>query len=108
LSNLVVTVVAFSLLEKHDLIIVQANCRIQCQRKQEHGVVRNTGVLIWKLDENEAVGAPRLSSCDIQTDLKDTGFEDVNWIHLALDIGSWWAVVKMVLDLLVSRNAEMS
>jgi hypothetical protein len=28
--------------------------------------------------------------------LKEIGYEDVNWIHLALDRNQWWALVKTV------------
>jgi hypothetical protein len=34
-------------------------------------------------------------------DLRETGFGDVDWIHLAQDKDRWWAVVNTVMNLRV-------
>jgi hypothetical protein len=31
--------------------------------------------------------------------LKEVGWEGVDWIHLAQDSDQWWALVKTVMDL---------
>jgi hypothetical protein len=35
---------------------------------------------------------------------KETGWEDVGWIHLALDRGQWLALVNMVINLSVTTS----
>jgi hypothetical protein len=37
---------------------------------------------------------------NIRMDLKETGWEGVNWIHLAQDRDQWRAAVNTVMDLL--------
>lgn len=34
--------------------------------------------------------------------LKEIGWEDVDWINVALDEDKWWAAVNLVLKFLVS------
>jgi hypothetical protein len=34
-------------------------------------------------------------------DLREIGFEDVDWIHLAQDRDTWWALVNTVMNLRV-------
>jgi hypothetical protein len=41
---------------------------------------------------------------NIRVDLREIGWDGVDWIYLAQDM--WWAVVNTVLDLSVSMNAE--
>jgi hypothetical protein len=41
---------------------------------------------------------------NIWVDLREVGWEGVDWIYLAQDM--WWAVVNTVMDLSVSLNAE--
>jgi hypothetical protein len=38
---------------------------------------------------------------NIRMDLKETGWEGVDWMHLAQDRDQWWAVVNMVMNLRV-------
>jgi hypothetical protein len=38
---------------------------------------------------------------NIKTDLKETGFEDVDWIHLVQDSVLWQALVNTVMNLQV-------
>jgi hypothetical protein len=35
----------------------------------------------------------------IRLDLKETGWEDVEWVELAQGRGQWWAVVNAVMNL---------
>jgi hypothetical protein len=34
-------------------------------------------------------------------DLREVGWEGVDWVHLAQDRGQWWTFVNMVMSLLV-------
>jgi hypothetical protein len=34
-------------------------------------------------------------------DIREIGWEGVDWIHLAQDMDQWWAVVKTVMNLRV-------
>jgi hypothetical protein len=36
-----------------------------------------------------------------RVDLKEIGWEGVNWIHLAQDRDQWWAILNMVMNLQV-------
>jgi hypothetical protein len=38
-------------------------------------------------------------------DLREIGFGDVDWIHLAQDRDRWWAVVNTVMNLRFPLNA---
>jgi hypothetical protein len=38
-------------------------------------------------------------------DLKETGWESMDWINLAEDRDKWWAVVKSVMNLWILQNA---
>jgi hypothetical protein len=39
---------------------------------------------------------------NIKKDLRETGCEFVDWIHLAQDRDQWWAVVNIVMSLWVT------
>jgi hypothetical protein len=39
-------------------------------------------------------------------DLRETGLEGVDWIHLAQDIDWWWDLVNMVTNLQAPKKAE--
>jgi len=41
-------------------------------------------------------------------DLREIGWEVVNWIHLGQDRGQWWAAVNMVMNLRVPQKTENS
>jgi hypothetical protein len=47
------------------------------------------------------LGRPRRRWEDIKMYLKETGFGDVDWIHLAQDRDKWRALVNMVMNLRV-------
>jgi ribosome biogenesis protein Nip4 len=38
---------------------------------------------------------------NVRRDLREIGWEGVNWIHLAQDLDQWWAVVNSVMNLWV-------
>jgi hypothetical protein len=40
--------------------------------------------------------------------VKETGWENVDWIHLAQDRDQWWAVVNMVMKFQVPQKAGIS
>jgi hypothetical protein len=35
---------------------------------------------------------------NIKMDLREIGWESVNWMHMAQDRDQWWALVKLVMD----------
>jgi hypothetical protein len=39
---------------------------------------------------------------NMRKDLKDIGWEGVDWMHLAQDRDLWWALVKMVTNLCIT------
>jgi hypothetical protein len=51
--------------------------------------------------KGRALGRPRHRWEDIKMDLREIGWEDVDWIHLDQDIDQWWALVNMVMNLSV-------
>jgi hypothetical protein len=52
--------------------------------------------------KRSSVGGPVHSSEDnIRMYLKEIGWKDVNWIHLAQDRDKWLALVNMVMNLQV-------
>jgi len=40
--------------------------------------------------------------------LREIGWEVVDWMHAAEDRDNWWAVVNTVMNLLVPKRAENS
>jgi hypothetical protein len=36
---------------------------------------------------------------NVRIDLKEVGWDSVDWFHLAWDMNKWWAVVNMVMKL---------
>jgi hypothetical protein len=59
-------------------------------------------VLVMKLEGKRPLGRPRLSWEDnINTDLQELEWRDVEWIDLAQDRDSWRALVNAVMNLRV-------
>jgi hypothetical protein len=57
-------------------------------------------VLVGKLEGKRPLGRPRLRWVDgIRVDLKDIGWEDVDWIRLAQYRYRWRTVVNVVMNL---------
>jgi hypothetical protein len=59
-------------------------------------------ILVGKHEGRRPLGRPRRSWEDnITMDLREIGFGDVDWIHLAQDRGRWRALVNTVMSLRV-------
>jgi hypothetical protein len=57
---------------------------------------------VEKPKENRPLGRPRFKWEDgIRMDLRDIGWGDVEWIHLAQDRDQWQALVNAVMNLWV-------
>jgi hypothetical protein len=59
-------------------------------------------ILVGKPDgERPTVRPRRRWEGNIKMDLKETGFEDVDWVHLAEDRDRWRALVNTIMSPLV-------
>jgi hypothetical protein len=67
------------------------------------GEVRGAyNILVGRPEEKRPIGSPRCRWEDnIKMDLRETGFGNVDWIHLDQDRDRWRAVVNMVMNLWV-------
>jgi hypothetical protein len=67
------------------------------------GEVRGAyNILVARPEGRRPLGRPRRRWEDnIKVDLREIGFGDVDWMHLAQDRDRWWAVVNMVMNLQV-------
>jgi hypothetical protein len=66
------------------------------------GEVRGAYILVGRPEERRPLGTPRHRWEDnIKMDLREIGFGDVDWIHLAQDRDRWRALVNMVMNLWV-------
>jgi ribosome biogenesis protein Nip4 len=70
------------------------------------GEVRGAyNIMFGRPEGRRPLGRPRSRWEDnIKMDLGETGFGDVDWIHLAQYRDRWLAVVNMVINLRVSQN----
>jgi hypothetical protein len=59
--------------------------------------IRSYGMKTWR--KKRSLGRRRRRRKDINIALKETEWEDVDWIQLAQDEGQWWALVIVVLNL---------
>jgi hypothetical protein len=57
--------------------------------------------LVGKSDGKRPLGRPTRRWNDIRIDLKDIGWEGVDWMHLAQDRDQWRALVNTVINLRV-------
>jgi hypothetical protein len=58
--------------------------------------------LVGKPVGKEPLGRPRRRWEDnIKMDLREVGWEDVDWMHVAQDRDQWWALVNTVMNLRV-------
>jgi hypothetical protein len=59
-------------------------------------------ILVGKPEGKRLLGRPRRRWEDnIRMDLRETGWEGVDWIHLSQVRDQWWAVVNTVMNLRV-------
>jgi hypothetical protein len=59
-------------------------------------------MFILKLEVTGPIGRPGSArEGNIKTDLKETGWEDVDWIHLVQDRDQWQAFVNTIMNLRV-------
>jgi hypothetical protein len=66
-------------------------------------------ILVGRPEGRRPLGSPRRRWEDnIKMDLRETEFEDVDWIHLARDRNTWRALVNTVMNLRVLYNAGIS
>jgi hypothetical protein len=67
------------------------------------GEVRGAyNILVGRPEGRRPLGRPRRGWEDnIKMDLREIGFRDVDWIHLAQDRDRWWALVNTVMKLRV-------
>jgi hypothetical protein len=57
-------------------------------------------ILVGRPDGRRSLGRPRRRWEDnIRMDLREIGFEDADWIHLAQDRDRWRALVNTVMNL---------
>jgi hypothetical protein len=60
---------------------------------------------VGKLEGKRLVGKPgRGWEGNIKKDLREIGWGDLDWIHLAQDRDQWWGHVNTVMNLRVSYN----
>jgi hypothetical protein len=61
--------------------------------------------LVGKPEGRRPLGRSRRRWEDnIRMDLREIGFGDADWIHLAQDVDRWWALVNTVMNILVPYN----
>jgi hypothetical protein len=66
------------------------------------GEVRGAyNILVGRPEERRPLGRPRRKWEDIKMDLREIGFGDVDWVHLAKDRHRWRALVNTVMNLWV-------
>jgi len=60
-------------------------------------------ILVGKPEGTRQLGRFRHSwEVNIRNNLREVGFEGVDWIHLALDMDQWQALVNMIINLQTS------
>jgi hypothetical protein len=58
--------------------------------------------MVGKPERKRPLGKPRSRWVDnIKMDLREIGWDDMDWIDLAQDRDQWWALVNTVMNLLV-------
>jgi hypothetical protein len=63
-------------------------------------------VLVEKPEGKGPLGRPRCRWEDIMMDLQEVGCGGMDWIGLAHDTDTWWALVNVVMNLRVPQNAR--
>jgi hypothetical protein len=66
------------------------------------GKMRNAYNFGWKSEGKRPLGKPRCRWVDnIRMDLREIGWEDVDWMHLVQDGDQWRALVNRIMNLLI-------
>jgi len=66
------------------------------------GELRNAyNILVGKLEGKRPLRRPWCRWEDIRMDHRETGWEVVDWMHLAKDRDQWWDLVNTVMNLWV-------
>jgi hypothetical protein len=68
------------------------------------GEIRADRIFVRKPDGKRPLGRPRHRWNDISMDLGETGWEGVEWMHLAQDRDQWQAVVNTVMNLWITQK----
>jgi hypothetical protein len=70
-------------------------------------MMRNAyGILVGKLEGKRPLGRPRRRWVNnIKMDLREIGWDDMDWINLAQDRDQWRGLVNTVMNLRVPKNA---
>jgi hypothetical protein len=71
-------------------------------------VIRAYKILVKKPEGKRPPGRPRSRWKDIRLDLRETGWEGVDWIHLVQNRGQCPALVLMVMSLRVHKRQGIS
>jgi hypothetical protein len=69
-----------------------------CRRKRTHAG------FCWGNQKERAVGRRKLEG-NIQMDLRDTGWDVMDWIDLVEDRDQWWALVNAIMNIRVPQDA---
>jgi hypothetical protein len=74
------------------------------------GEVRGTyNIFVGRPEGRRPLGRPRRRWEDnIKIDLREIGFGDMDWFHLAQDRDWWWALVNTVMNFRVPENTGLS
>jgi hypothetical protein len=62
---------------------------------------------VGKPEEMRPLGRPRCRRVDNVMDLRKIRWDDTDWIHLAHNRDQWRGLVKMVMNLQVSRRSRV-
>jgi hypothetical protein len=64
-----------------------------------HGGIRNIYILVGKHARKRLLRRPRRRwKNNIMLNLREIGWEDMNWIHLAHDRGQWQILINTVMN----------
>jgi hypothetical protein len=64
-------------------------------------------LLVGKRERKRPLGRPRCRRVDnIKMDLREIGWDDMNWIDLAQDRYQWRALMNTVMNLRIPQNAK--
>jgi hypothetical protein len=65
-------------------------------------------ILVGKPEGKRPIGRPRCKMEDNRMDLREVGWDGVDWIHLAQDRDQWGAFVNMVMNLRIPQKIGLA